>query len=209
MGNTLYATKRARPDTCTAVVFLTTRVWAPDLDNWVKVVHMMRYIIVTRMLPLILSVNGSGVLKWWVDAWFDVHTNMWGHSGGGLSLGCGFIIASPTKQNLNTRSYTEAELVGDDDFMPEICWTRCFMKTQGYGVLDNVLFQDNRSSILLKKNRKASSRKRTKHINICYLFITNRFAKDDVSLLWCPTGDMIGDFITKPLQGSLFQKLRY
>jgi hypothetical protein len=25
---------------------------------------------------------------------------------------------------------------------------------------------------------------------------------------WCPTGDMIGDFITKPLQGALFRKFR-
>jgi hypothetical protein len=36
---------------------------------------------------------------------------------------------------------------------------------KGYGVKDNVLFQDNKSSILLEKNGKASSSKRTKHIN--------------------------------------------
>ena len=29
-----------------------------------------------------------------------------------------------------------------------------------------------------------------------------------MSLVWCPTGDMIGDFITKPLQGDLFRKFR-
>jgi hypothetical protein len=27
-------------------------------------------------------------------------------------------------------------------------------------------------------------------------------------LVWCPTGDMIGDFMTKPLQGALFWKFR-
>jgi hypothetical protein len=48
------------------------------------------------------------------------------------------------------------------------------MKAQGYGVKDKVLFQDNKSSILLEKNGKASSSKRTKHINIRYLFITDR-----------------------------------
>jgi hypothetical protein len=25
---------------------------------------------------------------------------------------------------------------------------------------------------------------------------------------WCPTGDMIGDFMTKPLQGALFKTFR-
>jgi hypothetical protein len=64
--------------------------------------------------------------------------------------------------------------MGADDFMPEICWTRYFMKAQGYGVKDNVLFQDNKSSILLGKNGNDSIRKRMTHINIGYFFITDR-----------------------------------
>jgi hypothetical protein len=204
----LYATKRARPDTCTANAFLTTRVPEPDKDNWTKLLHMIRYIRGTRTMPLILSANGSGILKLWVDASFAVHPNMRGHSGGGLSLGHGFPIVSSTKQKLNTRSSTETEIVGADDFMPAICWTRYSMKAQGYGVKNNVLFQDNKSSILFEKNGKASSSKRTKHINIRYLFITDRVKTEEVSVVWCPTGDMIGDFATKPLQGALFRKFR-
>ena len=30
----------------------------------------------------------------------------------------------------------------------------------------------------------------------------------NVSLVWCPTGGMIGNFMTKPLQGALFRKFR-
>jgi hypothetical protein len=116
------------------------------------------------MMPLILSANGCGSLKWWVDASFAVHPNMRGHSGGGLSLGRGFPIVSSTKQKLNTGSSTQFEILGADGFMPAICWTRYFMKAQRYGVKYN----------LLEKNGKASSSKRTKHINIRYLFITDR-----------------------------------
>jgi hypothetical protein len=166
VAKTLYATKRARPDTCNAITFLTTRVRAPDKDDWKKLVHLMRYIRGTRTMPLILSANGSGILKWWVDTTFTVHPNMRGHSGGGLSVGRGFPIVSSTKQKVNIRNSTETEILGADDFMPEICWTRYFMKAQGYEVKDNVLFQDNKSSILLEKNGKASSRNCKKHINI-------------------------------------------
>ena len=208
VAKTLYATKRARPDTCTSVAFLTTRVREPDVDDWTKLTHLMKYIRGTLMLPLILSANGSGILKWWVDASFAVHPNMRGHSGGGLSLGRGFPIMGSTKQKLNTRSSTKCEVVGADDFMPAICWTQYFMKAQGYGVNDNILFQDNKSSILLETNGKASSGKRTKHINIRYFFITDRVKQGEVSVVWCPTGDMIGDFATKPLQGALFKKFR-
>jgi hypothetical protein len=82
------------------------------------------------------------------------------------------------------------------------------MKAQGYGVKDNVLFQDNKSSILLEKNGKILSSKRTKHINIRYFFNTDRVKKEEVSVVLCPTGDMIGEFATKPLQGTLFPKFR-
>ena len=84
-----------------------------------------------------------------------------------------------------------------------------FLKAQGYRLLDNVFFQENRSSILLEKNGKASSIKRTKHMNIRHFFITDRIAQGDATLVLCPTGDMIGDFMNKPLQGALFHKFRY
>ena len=61
-ANTLYATKRARPDTCMAIEFLTMIVRAPNLDDWDKMVHMMRYIRSTCMLPLIISARQVGLL---------------------------------------------------------------------------------------------------------------------------------------------------
>jgi hypothetical protein len=106
LAKTLYATKRERPDTCTVIAFFTKRVREPNKDDWTKLVQLMRYIRDTRTISLILSANGSGILKWWVDASFAVHPNMRGHSGGGLYLGHGFSIVSSTKQKLNTISST-------------------------------------------------------------------------------------------------------
>jgi hypothetical protein len=176
VAKTLYATKRARPDTCTAIAFITTRVREPDIDDWAKLSHLMKYLRGTKSLPLILSANGSGIIKWYVDGSFGVHPNMRGHTGGGFSMGRGFPIVTSTKQKLNTRSSTESEIVGVDDCMPAICWTRYFLEAQGYAVGDNIVLQDNRSAILLKKNGKASSSKRTKHINIRYFFVTDRIS---------------------------------
>jgi hypothetical protein len=204
----LFATKRARPDTGTAISFLTTRVSKPTTDDWKKLSHMMRYLRGTKSLPLILSANGSGMLKWWIDGSHGVHPNMRGHTGCGLSMGQGFPISASSKQKLNTRSSTETELVGVDDFMPSIMWSRLFLEAQGYGVTENIIFQDNQAAILLEKNGKASSGKRTKHLNMRYFFVTDRIANRECSVEWCPTGDMTGDFLTKPLQGALFTRFR-
>jgi hypothetical protein len=167
VAKTLYATKRDRPDTSTAIAFLTTRVPEPDTDYWKKLSHLMRYLNGTKSLPLILSAHVSGVVKWYVDGSYGTHEDdLRGHTGGGVTLGQGFPLVTSTKQKINTRSSTESDLVGVDDCLPAICWTRYFLKAQGYHVAENILFQDNQSAILLERNGKASSGKRTKHINI-------------------------------------------
>ena len=125
-----------------------------------------------------------------------------------MSLGSGVIFGTSTRQKLNTRSSTEAELVGVNDVMPQVLWTRYFIEAQGYTVTNNVVYQDNQSAMLLEKNGRASSSKRTRHINIRYFFITDRIARKEVEVEYCPTKEMLADFFTKPLQGTLFRTFR-
>ena len=70
------------------------------------------------------------------------------------------------------------------------------------------MLQDNKSSILLEQNGRASSGKHTRHINIRYFFISDRVNMKEISIDWCPTKKMAADFMTKPLQGSSFRELR-
>ena len=89
-----------------------------------------------------------------------------------------------------------------------ILWTKLFLEAQGYDVEKNILYQDNKSAILLETNGKKSSEKRTRALNIRYFFLTDQVEKGNVTIEYCPTDDMIGDFHTKPLQGAKFQKFR-
>ena len=82
------------------------------------------------------------------------------------------------------------------------------MKAQGFKVVDNVVYQDNQSAILLERNGRASSSKRTRQIEIRYYFATDRIAKKDLSVKWCSTSNMLADFMMKPLQDKVFMKLR-
>jgi hypothetical protein len=54
VAKTLFATKRVRPDTGTAVTFLSTRVRGLDKHDWKKLVHLMKYLHGTQRMPLIL-----------------------------------------------------------------------------------------------------------------------------------------------------------
>ena len=148
------------------------------------------------------------MIKWWVDASFAVHQDMRSHTGGTMSLGKGSIYSASVRQKLNTKSSTEAELVGVDDMMSMVLWTRQFMKGQGYDISTNVVYQDNTSAILLEKYGEQSSTKRTRHLNIRYFFVTDRIRSEELSVEYCPTGEMWADLFTKPLQGAAFVKFR-
>ena len=69
-----------------------------------------------------------------------------------MSLGGGAVYGSSTKQKLNTRISTEAELVGVNDALPQVLWTRKFSNGLGYGDTDSVIYQDNQSAMLLETN---------------------------------------------------------
>ena len=60
----------------------------------------------------------------------------------------------------------------------------------------------------MERNGRASSSKRTKHIEIRYYYVADHIAKGDLLVVWCPTDKMIADFLTKPLQGKVFKKFR-
>ena len=162
----------------------------------------MRYLRGTKKLPLILSADSTNILKWWVNGSYRIHPDARSQTGGTASLGKGSFIFTSIKQILNTRSSTETELVAAYDLMPHLCWTNYFLECQGYNINSTIMYQDNRSTILLENNGRASSSKRTKHLNIRYFFITNQIKKGDLHIEYCPTDNMVADFFTKPLQGK-------
>jgi hypothetical protein len=200
----LFLCKRARPDIQTAVAFLCTRVASPDTDDYKKLSRLIKYLRGTEDLPLRLEAEGLNVTKWWVDASYAVHPDMKSHTGGVMSMGKGAVYGTSTRQKINTKSSTEAELVGVGEVLPQILWTRYFLQAQGYTCEDTIIHQDNKSSILLEENGTASSSKRTRHINIRYYFITDRIENKEVRIEYCPTEKMMADFFTKPLQGQMF-----
>jgi len=192
----------------TAVSFLCTRVQSPDFDDWKKLGRCLRYLRDSAHLKYTLSADGTWVIRWWIDASYGVHPDMKSHTGATMSMGTGCVYSMSRRQRLNTRSSTEAELVGVNDAMSMVLWCRLFLESQGFTVTDNILYQDNQSAMLLEKNGKMSSSRRTRHLEIQFFFITENVANKKLRIEYCPTDDMVADFLTKPLNGSKFRRFR-
>ena len=122
----------------------------------------MQYLRNTTEMPLTLRADGTNIVKWWVDGSYSVHPDMRSQTGRTMLLGKGAIISTSIKQKMNTKSSTETELIAADELMPHILWTNYFLNWQGYNAKDKIIYQDNKSAILLEKNGNDSSSKRTK-----------------------------------------------
>ena len=169
---------------------------------------MMNFLHRTQSECLTLGLDGSRKVTWSIDAAFAVHPDMKSHSGMSMTMGKGSITSLSRKQKLNTRSSTEAELVAVDDCMAQVLWTKFFLQAQGYDTKANIVLQDNTSAIKLEKNGQKSMGQRSRHINIRYFFVTDQIEKGNVEIEYCPTDKMVGDYLSKPLQGSKFRKFR-
>ena len=208
VAKNLFLSKRARLDILPTVSVLASRVREPNESDWKKLVRLMRYLHCTQGWHLTLSAKSLRVIKWYVDASFAVHPDFKSHTGAIMTMGKGGMQVLSRKQKLNTRSSTEAELVGVDDVITMILWTKLFMEHQGYPIEKNILYQDNQSAILLETNGRKSAGKQSRALNIRYFFVTDQVEKGNLVIEHCPTDAMTGDFFTKPLQGQKFKDFR-
>jgi hypothetical protein len=83
-----------------------------------------------------------------------------------------------------------------------------FIEAQGYSIKQNIIFEDNLSTINLAANGTFSSSKRTKHIKARYFFIKDKIEEGKVEIQYCPIEKMWSDVLNKPKQGALFRKDR-
>ena len=207
--------KQARPDIQVAVAFLCTWVSEPIKQDYGKLATVIKYICETIHLPLLIGWNKSGVLTLSVDAAFSVHRDIQSHTGAALTMGKGTVLLLSLKQKINTKSSTEAELVGVDDAMNFVVWSKLFFDWQfkDYNSSTptsqlckmNVLLQDNTSAIQLKQYGKRSSSKQTRHISIRYFYVTDKLQdKTLTTISYCLTKEIVSNYLSKSLQRSLF-----
>jgi hypothetical protein len=80
------------------------------------------------------------------------------------------------------------------------------MKDFGQPVQTLPIKSDNQAAIRLLQHPMASEK--SKHIDIIYHFARERVARQEVSITYIPTADMIADSLTKPLPEKAFAKCR-
>ena len=203
----LFVGTHSRPDIVLANSFHTKRVLSPTLEDSRKLERTLSYLENTANLALTLQCHLPPRVYTFIDAAHAVHPDMKGHTGVCVTLGTGMLYSKSTSQKINTTSSCQSELVALAKGLQQSIWIRSFLIGQGYPKMPISVYQDNTSTIKLVENGRSTS-ELSRHISIGYFWIHDLIKRGVITVEYCPTEDMVADFFTKPLQGSLFLKLR-
>lgn len=117
-------------------------------------------------------------------------------------LANGPIAWSAQRQKLVTLSTTESEYVAAGAATREAMWLRKLLKSLEFSCdKATTLYIDNQSAIRLVKN--AEFHKRTKHIDIRYHYIREKFDSKDICMEYVASEIQRADIFTKALSRDL------
>ena len=125
-----------------------------------------------------------------------------------MPMGKRALVNIAKKHKLNTGGSTELELVSIAKFLGVMMWCKYFMEAQCYAIENNILYQDNKSTIMMAKNGRMSAGKTSNHIKNRFFLINDKFAMGDLEIQHKGTDEMWDDVNTKPTQGKRFRVIR-
>ena len=73
------------------------------------------------------------------------------HICGVTSFGLDRVHQKSSVQKTNSKSSCESEVIGVSEYLLYYLWMLMFMEAQGYEIGNNVIFQDNKSAILIER----------------------------------------------------------
>mmetsp|Transcript_9758 Transcript_9758/g.13789 ORF Transcript_9758/g.13789 Transcript_9758/m.13789 type:complete len:101 (+) Transcript_9758:1862-2164(+) len=100
---------------------------------------------------------------------------------------------------MNSTSTNETEVIGNSENLPYNIWHDHFLEAQGNKLKRNTFHQDNVGAEKMAINGRLSCGSNSRHINIRFFWIADRFKQGKITVKHCPTDKMLADFFTKPL----------
>ncbi|UYV69497.1 hypothetical protein LAZ67_6003814 [Cordylochernes scorpioides] len=209
IGSLLYLSVVSRPDIAAPVCILSSRNQNPRNCDWNAAKRIVRYLKTTKELELRISNQKPPTLEAYSDAtWASDNTDRKSLSGNLFLLGSNPISWMTGKQGCVSLSSTEAELISAAEASQELLWLLDLLKDLELEQKAPIYFhQDNQSCLKICSSEKVSSR--TKHIATKIHHLKDLQKKTVIKMVYCPTGDMKADILTKPLPRPTFEKLRY
>lgn len=200
VGSLMYASLGTRPDISFAVQTLSRFAHNPGLPHWNAVKRIIRYLVGTREYWLTYG-GDKQELVGYGDADGSMAEDRKAITGYAFLLNGGAVSWSAKRQEIISLSTTESELVAATHTAKEAIWLRSLLSQLfDMSLFPTTIYSDNQSAIALTKDHRYHAR--TKHIDIRFHFVRWVVERGSITLVYCPTDDMVADTLTKALPSS-------
>lgn len=212
VGSLLYLSNKTRPDLSYSVNFASRHIQNPTEEDITKVKRILRYLKGTTDLGIFYSSDNSPEMNV-IYAYSDSDYAQTGGeekrkstTGYVLMYAGGPISWTSHKQQIVATSTSEAEYIAAAECVKELQYMSTLFQELTNSKFPALLQVDNQSAISIIKTGKMN--KRSKHIDVRYYFINEKFEENLFKLIYCPSKDQLADIFTKPLDKVKFSRFR-
>jgi len=196
-----------RPDISFSVNQLCQHMHNPSATHWSATKRVLRYLKHTPDHGLLISKGPLNLQAFCDSDWAGNPDDRRSTSGFCIFLGSSLISWSSKKQNVVSRSSTEAEYRSLAHTTAELFWIRMLLKElHVFLPTPPILWCDNVIALALASNPVFHAR--TKYIEVDYYFIREKVLNGDIVLQFISTLNQAADIFTKDLPSSRFAQLR-
>ncbi|CAH1109761.1 unnamed protein product [Psylliodes chrysocephalus] len=209
VGSLMFTAVVSRPDIMYAVGVVSRYVTNYSTIHWNAVKRIIRYLKSTIYYGIKYECNSNlPILFGYSDSDYagDADTRL-STTGYLFKIGNGPVSWCSKRQRSVSLSTTEAEYVAASEATKEAIWIQQLLNDIGEKEVSNIpikLFIDNQSAIRLIRNPEFY--KRTKHVDIRYHFIRQKYEDGQINPDYVHTNNQIADILTKPLAKEKFRR---
>lgn len=206
IGSLMYLAVATRPDLSFALSVASQYLENPMQYHWTAVKRIMKYLRGSINKGIIFDCNLNNNLNCYSDADYAGDLDTRRSTSGFVIMSAGGAVSwCSQRQKTVALSTTEAEYIAATQTVKEIIWLNLLLVelTKSSPKTPN-LYVDNQSAIKLIKN--PEFHKRTKHIDVQYHFIREKFGEGVFELHYVPTNNQIADILTKALPREKFTR---
>lgn len=207
IGSLMYLSIGTRADIAHAVGIASRYVEKPTVVHERAGKRILKYIKKHLNFGILFFSSSTRELSVYTDADYagDIDTRR-STSGSAFIYSGGIISWSSTRQKSVSASTTESEYIAASLCVRELTWLRAlFCEILGEKLPIINLYMDNQSAIRLIKN--PEFHKRTKHIDVAYHIIREKYNEELFTLQYISTNEMLADVFTKALTAQVFHYL--
>ena len=204
VGALLFIARMTRPDILTATTMTARYCQNPNEEHVTAAKRILRYLKGTRTMGIVLGGTKTPKIEIYADASYASDVDDRKSTTGYIVLYNGPIDFMCKKQATVATSTTEAEINALDTATKIGMWTRQLIEDiSGTSIGLTQIWEDNQAAIAIVNGR-TGSKSRTKHYDVKVRFIQEQLNPETKKfvLSYCPTENMIADFLTKTVTAS-------